>query len=75
MKFSDVVVTNHNFFSGGHEKKNYFNQFFRRHKKLKNGHFWPPLHKSKLNFHVLAIDLNFLYEFTILNSSKLAITM
>ena len=53
-----------NCFSGGNEKNIFFNQFFRRHKKLKNGHFWPPLHISKLNFHVLAVDSKNFYEFT-----------
>ena len=38
MKFSKVVVKYHTFFSGGHEKKNHFNQFFRRHKKTEK---WP----------------------------------
>ena len=35
-------------------KKVYFNQFSRWKKKLKNGHAWPPIHKSKLNFSCLS---------------------
>ena len=37
-------------------------------KKLKNGHFWPPLHKSKLIFNVHAMDIQNFFEFTNLNS-------
>ena len=38
-----------------------FINFPGRRKKLKNGHFWPTLHKSKLNFHVLAVDSQISY--------------
>ena len=45
--------------------------FFMRQKKLKNGHFWRPLHKSELNFYALAIDIQHFYKFTISTSSNL----
>ena len=71
MKFSQVVVKYHKKISGGNEKKIYLNQFSSKKIKLKNGHFWPPLHKSRLIFHAHAVDMQNFYEFTNLNSSKL----
>ena len=51
----------------GHSKKSHFNQFCR---PGRNKTKWPFLgiHKSKLNFHVLEVDIQNFYEFTILNS-------
>ena len=43
-------------------------------KNWKNGHFWHPLHKSKLTFHAYEVDIQNFYEFTNLNSSKIAMT-
>ena len=38
-----------------------FHQFSRRKKKLKNGHFWLPLHKSKLIFMPMMWTYKFLW--------------
>ena len=57
MKFSKVVVKYHIFFLVGMRKKLTSINFSGGRKKLKNGYFFmPSLHKSKLNFHVLAVD-------------------
>ena len=53
------------FFSWWEQEKNYFNQFSSKKKKLKNGHFWPPLHKSKLIFHAYDVDIQNFYKYTI----------
>ena len=58
MKFLQVVLKYHKIFLEA-RGKNYLNQFSRRKKKLKNGHFWPPLHKSKLIFHAYEVDIQF----------------
>ena len=70
MKFLYALVKYHKKkFWCEREKKNYFNPFSKRKKKLKNGHLWPPLHKSKLIFHAYELFIQNFYEFT--NSNKL----
>ena len=64
-------------FSGGNEKKKLLQSIFQEEEKnWKKAIFRPPLHKSKLIFHVLwSGHHNFFYEFTNLNSSIIAMTM
>ena len=71
MKFSKVVVKYHKIVLVGTRKKFLQSIFSGGRKKLKNGHFSPPLHKSKLIFHAYEVDIQNFYQFTILNSSKL----
>ena len=59
----------------GTNKKVYFNEFSNKKKKLKNGNFWPPLHKSKLIFHAHAVDMQKFYEFTNLKFKQIAKSM